>query len=135
MTSQMRRGTVLRCVSLVVLGFLALAGCDRSPSGEGDWHVLIQGPGAPFGAAAIAVSGDGVLGIASHRGTEVWQEELEPGEFRAVVIQPASSGDLWFRIRVRELRDPPPSIAIVELADMDDEVVTVSPEHSLRLRN
>lgn len=118
---------------LVVLGLLVLFGCDRTPSGEGDWRVVIHGPGEPFGAAVVSVSGEGVLGLASLGDAEVWTHQVDAGEFRAVLIRPASPGDLGFRVRVRELRDPAPSVAILELADQDDQPVPIAAEHRLRL--
>ncbi len=119
---------------LLVAPLLLLAGCDRAPSGEGDWEVAIQGPGGPFGSAVVMVSGDGVVDVAGRAGTRVWSEEVEEGEFRAVVIQLGSSGSADFRVRVRDLGDPAPSVTILQLADMDDEPVPVTSAHTLRHR-
>ncbi len=116
--------------------FLALvvAGCDRTPSGEGDWTATLEGPGGPFGAAVVMVSGEGVLGVSGAGGTLTWTEETGDGEIRVVLVQPASSGGVHFRVRVRELADPAPSVAIIQLAGTDDELVTVGGQHYLRMR-
>jgi hypothetical protein len=125
----------MRRVGSVLLLLAAFtAGCDRSSSGKGDWAVTVEGPGAPFGAAVVSVSGDGVLDVTARGGIEIWTHEVEEGEFRAVIIQPSPSGDMTFRVRVREVRDPPPSVAILELADVEDQAVTVTGEHVLRMR-
>jgi hypothetical protein len=117
-------------LALVVL----LGGCDRTPSGEGDWTATFEGPGGPFGAAVVMVSGEGVLGVTGAGGTLAWTEETGTGEVRAVLVQPEGSGGVRFRVRVRELSGPAPSVAIIELAGVDDDIVTVSAQHYLRLR-
>lgn len=127
-----RAGRVLAGVLIAFL--IVLTGCDRTPSGEGDWDVTIQGPGGPFGAAVVMVSGDGVLDVVGSSGTRVWSQEVEEGEFRAVIIQPASSGSADFRVRVREMGDPAPSVTVLQLADMDDEPVPVTAGHMPRYR-
>lgn len=113
---------------------LVVAGCDRTPSGEGDWTATLEGPGGPFGAAVVMVSGEGVLGVNGAGGTLAWTEETEEGEIRAVLVQPSPSGGVRFRVRVRELADPAPSVAIIQLAGTDDELVTVGGQHYLRMR-
>ena len=138
MTTNLRCGA-RRCAGRVLAGvlmafLLVLTGCDRTPSGEGDWEVTIQGPDGPFGAAVVLVSGDGVLDVVGASGTRVWSREVDEGEFRAVVIQPASSGSADFRIRVREVGDPAPSVTILELAGMDDEPVPLTANHTPRYR-
>ena len=138
MTTNLRCGA-RRCAGRVLAGvlmasLLVLTGCDRTPSGEGDWEVTIEGPGGPFGAAAVVVSGDGVLDVVGNSGTRVWSQEVEEGEFRAVIIQPAPSGSADFRVRVREVGDPAPSVTVLQLADMDDEPVPVTASHTPRYR-
>jgi hypothetical protein len=121
-------------VFATLLALIVLGGCDRGPSGEGDWRVTIEGPAGPFGAAAVVVSGEGVLDVTSADGTRVWSREAADGSIRAVIIQPSASGEVAFRIRVRDLSEPTPSVALVELADLSDEPVTVSSDHRLRFR-
>lgn len=126
-----RRGAVV----VMLLALVALGGCDRGPSGEGDWTVTVEGPGAPFGAAALVVSGEGVLDVTSADGTRVWTRDAADGSIGVVIIQSSGSGEAEFRIRVRDLAEPPPSVALVELADLADDPVAVSPEHRLRFRH
>jgi hypothetical protein len=129
-------GSMLRAMSLVAVGaiLLALGGCDGDPSGEGDWTVGIQGPGEPYGAAVVMVSGEGVLELRAGQGTQVWSREVGENTFRAVVIQDDDGGSASFRIRVRDVGGAAPAITLLELADKDDEPVPVSGEHRLRLR-
>lgn len=117
----------------IVLLAAVLAGCDRGPSGEGDWRASIEGPGAPFGSAVVLVSGDGVLEVTGDAGTRAWTHRDEQGELRAVLIQTEATGPVRFRVRVRDLGAPAPSVAIVELADMEDQLVQISEEHQIQL--
>lgn len=127
--SVLRLGPGLAIVLLVGV----LAGCDRGPSGEGDWRASIEGPGAPFGSAVVLVSGEGVLDVAGDAGTRAWVHPDEQGDLRAVLIQTEATGPVRFRIRVRDLGASAPSVAIVELADMEDRLVQISEEHQLQL--
>jgi len=128
-----RRGSNWPGAFLLLAMVALLGGCDRTPSGEGDWTATFQGPGGPFGAAVVMVSGEGVLGVTGAGGTLAWTEETGTGEVRAVLVQPEGSGGVRFRVRVRELSGPAPSVAIVELAGVDDDIVTVSAQHYLRM--
>jgi hypothetical protein len=118
---------------VVMLLASVLAGCDRGPSGEGDWRASIDGPGEPFGSAVVLVSGDGVLDVTGDAGTRAWTHRDEQGDLRAVLIQTEATGPVRFRIRVRDLGASAPSVAILELADMEDELVQIHEEHQLRL--
>lgn len=117
----------------VVLLLGVLAGCDRGPSGEGDWRGSIEGPGEPFGSAVVLVSGEGVLGVTGDAGTRAWTHRDDQGDLRAVLIQTEATGPVRFRVRVRDLGASAPSVAILELADLEDEWVQISEEHQLRL--
>lgn len=120
-------------VLFLALG-VALGGCDREPSGEGDWTVGIQGPGEPFGAAVVMVSGEGILELRPGEGTRIWSREVQEDTYRAVVLQDEGSGSASFRVRVRNVGGAAPSITLLELADQEDEPVPVSGDHRLRLR-
>lgn len=127
----------LRCrrlaTGLVVMGLLALGACDWGPSGEGDWKGTLVGPGEPFGSAVLMVSGEGVLDVTGDGGVLAWSRPSGEGEHRAVLVQPEGSGTLHFRVRVGDVSGPTPSVAIVELAGLDDEPVEVTDGHRLRL--
>lgn len=118
-------------LAAVLLVPTLLVGCERHPSGEGEWRTHVQGPGEPFGSGVFVISGDGVLDVAGDAGTEVWTARTGEDELRVVAIQRESTGTLRLRIRVRDLSDPTPTVGLIQLSGLDDEPVPIEPGHRI----
>lgn len=102
--------------------------------GEGEWRATLTGPGEPFGSAVLLVTGEGIQDVTGDAGVRVWIQETDPGEFRAVLVQTEATGSVHFRIRVQDMAAPPPSVAVLEAADLADEQVQVTEAHRVRLQ-
>lgn len=126
----------LRATAATLLLAIALlpAGCDWGPEGEGEWRATLTGPGEPFGSAVLLVTGEGIQDVTGDAGVRVWIQETDPGEFRAVLVQTEATGSVHFRIRVQDMAAPPPSVAVLEAADLADEQVQVTEAHRARLQ-
>lgn len=124
------RGAV---TGLAVAALVGLAACDWGPSGEGDLRGTVAGPNGPFAAAVLMVSGEGVVDVAGEGGVRAWSRRTGDDELRVVLLQTEESGTLHFRIRVQDVGGPTPSVALLELAGLDDEPVQVTDEHRLRI--
>ncbi len=126
---RVRSNVVVLAVVLLIPSLLV--GCERHPSGEGEWRTHVQGPGEPFGSGVFLIRGDGVLDVAGDAGTEVWSARTGDDELRVVAIQRESTGTVRLRIRVRDLSEPTPTVGLIQLSGLDDQSVPIEAEHRI----
>lgn len=127
-----RRGGLLVMLAMVP-ALVLLGGCDRDRASPGVVEAVVEGPAAPYGAAVLEVSGQGVEGVVEVAGTRIWSREVEQERIRFVVIQPGE-GPLVFGVRLADRDGPAPTFTIVELADSDDGNVVPTGQERIRLR-
>ena len=101
-----------------------VSACESGPSGPGTRDAFVESAAAAFGAAVIDVQGPGIVGFEPVGANQVfWSATAQPDNYRVVVVSPAGGSSVPFRIRVRELADPPPSGTVIEAAGVDDNPV------------
>lgn len=128
-TRSKRRGARSILAAAALLLAVMVAGCDWMVGGEGHLPAVLVGPGEPFASAVIVVSGDGVLDVTGAEGTRVITRHHPEGEIRAVLVQTASTGSLQFRIQVRDRSGSPPEVRILQVGDMQNVALEVTPRH------
>jgi hypothetical protein len=114
MTRVWRRSAAAALLAVATLS----AGCDSGPKGPGFLSASVEGP-VPLGAAIVEVQGQGVIGFEGAGGTHVFSASAQPGSHRVVLVG-ETPGPLGFRVQVQELRDAPPTAAVLSAAGSDN---------------
>lgn len=106
--------------ALVTLALTLLAGCGDAPSGPPvprDMVAVLVSPSGPEGAAVLDLSGGGFSAVRADSGTTLFAEPS--GNAARVVLIRSEAGELRFRLRLENEKNPP-SVTVVEVADGAD---------------
>jgi hypothetical protein len=120
---------------LAVLALLAW-GCDSGPKGPGEFVGSIETPGPVLGGAVLEVVGKGIDGFSGSGGSRVFWAARTGMEdsYRVIVIQPAPTGHLQFRVAVQDLGGVRPQASLVNLVGGDNLSVPATSEYRVRFR-
>jgi hypothetical protein len=132
----MAAGRARAVLALLFPTLLLLVGCDGR-GGSGSWEAVVEGPGAPPGAAVLSLEAQGVEAVEGLGGVEAWfhAPASEPGTLRVVLVAPDGAGELAFRVRVARRDDPAPVGRVLELAGLDNVPLPVTGDHRVRIRS
>ncbi len=125
-----------RWLTLLLPTLFLLAACDGR-SGSGSWEAVVEGPGAPLGAAVLTLEAQGVEAVEGLGGVEAWfhAPASEPGTLRIVLVAPDAAAELAFRVRVARRDAPAPVARVLELAGRDNAPLPVTADHGVRIRS
>ena len=110
---------------ILVVGVLALLGCESGPSGPGALEATVTGD--MLGGVLLQVDGPGIRGFTALGDARVFgaPDAARPGRHRVIVIAP-STGELRFMIDVDDLEMEGPVLTVLQATRVDDQLVTPS---------
>jgi hypothetical protein len=108
----------------VLAALLALAGCDSGPSGPGFLAGSIIADGEAPRAALLLLSGRGILDVEGTHGTLGWVGALDEDEVEVLLVNPEPDGSITFRIRVEDVAARIPEMAVLQLSDRENRLLS-----------
>lgn len=120
-----------RLIILTALATMAL-GCDSGPKGPGDLTATLQTKGVVVGGIVVQMIGSGIEGFSGAGGSKVFfAEQDEPGVYRVVVIG-VGSGDLSFKVSVKDVGGRRPRATIVGAVDPNNLPLPATDDYQLK---
>jgi hypothetical protein len=116
-----------RAAAALIALTLSFASCDLGPDGPSTATGRVTGHPA-LGAAVLEVTWRGVVGFEGRGSTQVYAAPVPgtPDRWRVVLVSPAIS-DLAFAVNVESSLVEPPTITVVEAANIGNHAVDVAP--------
>lgn len=107
-------------------------GCDSGPHGPGDVTATLLAPDVAVGGIVVEMVGSGIEGFSGAGGTRVFfAQQDEPIVYRVIVIG-EGSGDLSFKVSVRDRGGRFPRATVVGAVDMENLPLSVTQDYQLR---
>lgn len=105
--------------SALLVGLLAVAGCDSGPEGPGTLSAVASGPS--LGGVVLQVEGSGIRGFSGRGSTRAYSSAVEgrPDVHRVILIAP-EPGELAFDVEVDDRAMEGPVVTVVSAADGDN---------------
>jgi len=126
----------MRRVALAAALALLALGCDSGPSGPGELVGSLKSPGPALGGVVLEVAGKGIDGFSGSGGSTVfWAPRAGiQDSYRVVVIQPGPTGEIRFRVAVRDLGGGKPQAAVANLVGGDNVTLPATNDYKVTFR-